>query len=328
MGSRNFKYLDELIHSGAKEIVLDCDIELDWINEEKEYLSGIRLDIDDLIIDGNGHAIDASRSTRIFDCTGKNITIKNFVLRWGFTTKDGGAINNAGTLIIENCRLYNNISRNGGGIHNVGQLTIKDTRISHNLSRSFGGAINNWGKITIENSQLSDNCTKFNGAAIHNNKNGKIIINNSRLSENRFTETFGFGGAIYNDENGYVDITNSALNENKLTKYGCCGGAIYNCGELNVANTALLDNCVQGKMGGAIYNNGKLTIAESTLDNNTAKDGGAIYNDEGELTITDSTLTQNTAQDNGGTIYLYKSKYKSSNCTFKDNNPDDVYEEK
>ena len=58
----NFKYLDDLIHSGVKEIVLDSDIELDPTNERREYLNGIKLDVDDLTIDGNGHAIDALKS--------------------------------------------------------------------------------------------------------------------------------------------------------------------------------------------------------------------------------------------------------------------------
>ena len=67
---RNFRYLDELIHSGVKEIVLDSDIVLDP-DEESQYLNGIKLDADDLAIDGNGHAIDALKSARIFYCTGK-----------------------------------------------------------------------------------------------------------------------------------------------------------------------------------------------------------------------------------------------------------------
>ena len=70
MGSKNFKYLDELIHSGVKEIVLDSDIILREC-EESEYLDGVKLDIDNLLIDGNGHAVDAQRLTRIFHCTGK-----------------------------------------------------------------------------------------------------------------------------------------------------------------------------------------------------------------------------------------------------------------
>lgn len=68
MGSKNFKYLDDLIHSGAKEIVLDSDIVL-GDGEESEYEDGIRLDVDDLIIDGNGHGIDARGKARIFECT-------------------------------------------------------------------------------------------------------------------------------------------------------------------------------------------------------------------------------------------------------------------
>ena len=72
----NFKYLDELIQSGAKEIVLDSDIVLSD-GEESEYKNGIKLDVDDLTIDGNGYAIDALKSARIFHCTGKNVSEYN-----------------------------------------------------------------------------------------------------------------------------------------------------------------------------------------------------------------------------------------------------------
>ena len=73
---KNFKYLDDLIHSGVKEIILDSNIVLSN-DEASEYLEGINLDVDDLVIDGNGHSIDACGKTRIFHSTSKNITIKN-----------------------------------------------------------------------------------------------------------------------------------------------------------------------------------------------------------------------------------------------------------
>ena len=60
----NFKNLDELIHSGAKEIVLDSDFVFD---DENEYSDGIKLDVDDLVIDGDGHVIDAYHAARIFE---------------------------------------------------------------------------------------------------------------------------------------------------------------------------------------------------------------------------------------------------------------------
>ncbi len=47
---KNFKYLDNLIHSGIKEIVLDTDIVL-GVNEKSGYKDGIKLDLDDLAID-------------------------------------------------------------------------------------------------------------------------------------------------------------------------------------------------------------------------------------------------------------------------------------
>lgn len=72
---KNFKYLDELVHSGAKEIVLDSDIAL-GVDEWSKYEEGIRLNVDGLAIDGNGHTIDAKEKTRIFHCTGKNIALK------------------------------------------------------------------------------------------------------------------------------------------------------------------------------------------------------------------------------------------------------------
>ena len=55
---QNFKYLDDLVHSDAEEIILDCDIVLEGM-EEYSYYEGISLDVNDLVIDGNSHYIDA-----------------------------------------------------------------------------------------------------------------------------------------------------------------------------------------------------------------------------------------------------------------------------
>ena len=69
----NFKNLDELIHSGAKEIVLDSDFVFD---DENEYSDGIKLDVDDLVIDGDGHVIDANHAARILEVCAKNVIVK------------------------------------------------------------------------------------------------------------------------------------------------------------------------------------------------------------------------------------------------------------
>lgn len=64
----NFRYLDNLVHSGEKTVVLNSDIVLDE-SEESEYLNGISLDVEGLTIEANGHTIDACGKSRIFYCT-------------------------------------------------------------------------------------------------------------------------------------------------------------------------------------------------------------------------------------------------------------------
>ena len=237
---RNFRYLDELIHSGVKEIVLDSDIVLDP-DEKSQYLNGIKLDADDLAIDGNGHAIDAQGLTRIFYCTGKNIIIKNIILKNGFTKENGGAIHN-----------------------NEGELTITESTLQQNTAKNGdGGAIynNEGGELTITESTLNNNTARWDGGAINNNE-GELTITESALNNNTAQED---GGAIYNWK-GELTITQSTLTEN--TAKNGDGGAINNNGELTITESTLTGNTAQ-RDGGAINNEGELTITESTLTENT-----------------------------------------------------------
>jgi len=98
------------------------------------------------------------------------------------------------------------------------------------------------------------------------------------------------------------------------------GGAIYNSqGTLTINNSTLTEN--NADYGGAIYNFGTLTINQSTLTENTAVyDGGAIYNDHSTLTIDQSTLTQNTANC-GGAIYNDQSTLTINQSTLTQNTP-------
>lgn len=198
---------------------MDYDIRLDWGNgEENKYSGGIILDNDNIVINGNGHVIDAQGKTRIFKCSGKNLIIKNITLKNGFVNGGGGAISNNGELMIFNSNFNENSAINGGAILNNGDLRI------------------------IE----------------------------SKLNDNVVGEILGLGGAIYNL--GILGITQSVLSNNNS---GNEGGAIASFG-------------------------GKLAVVESEFCKNNAVHGGAIYHESTE--------------------------YKSSNCTFKDNNPDDVCE--
>ena len=131
---RNFKYLDELIHSGTKEIVLDSDIVL-GDGEESQYLKGIRLDVDDLTIDGKGYTIDACRKVRIFHSTKDNITVKNITLKNGYQSLGGAIYNDEGCLnIIKSVFSKNRVKEHGCAIYNNGgKVTLDDVEFVDNI---------------------------------------------------------------------------------------------------------------------------------------------------------------------------------------------------
>lgn len=213
--SKNFKDLDDLIHSGVKKIVLNSDIILEEGKSSNEEYS-LKLDVDGLIIDGNGYTIDGMGKTHWILCTGeniiiKNITIKNIKLEHPLVTKGKwSAINNCG-----------------------GELTIMDSIFKNN--HGFGGAIYNEGVLTIINCKFIRNSGGRVGGAIYN-RDGLIIINNSIFTNNKAVHD---GGAIYSP-GGVLSIRNSEFTNNLA---GYDGGAIYAFDDvLSLKNCTFKDN--------------------------------------------------------------------------------------
>lgn len=176
---RDFRYLDELIHSGTEEIVLDSDIMLGK-DEKSKYYTGIRLDVDGIVIDGAGHTIDACEKTRIFECSGKNILIKNLTFKNGYSW-EGAAICNDGELTIIDSNFTGNCA-DDGAVYNSGELKVCNCNFLANgfaeskgfsekghyasiLNDLYGSAISNvFGSLKVEKSSFFYN----NGYAIEN----------------------------------------------------------------------------------------------------------------------------------------------------------------
>ena len=178
---RDFKYLDDLIHSREKEIVLDSDIVLNE-SEVPQYLEGISLDVDDLIIDGGGFTVDACGKARIFNSTARNITIKNLIVK----NASGAIYNFRGVLnILNSIFLFNKAEISGGAIYNEwGEVKISHSRFYDNVSGCHGGAIFNVnGEINISGSDFKFNSAKNDGGAIFNG--AKLNIDDSTFSYNK-----------------------------------------------------------------------------------------------------------------------------------------------
>lgn len=182
----NFQEFEELINSGSEEITLTEDVILD--DEESEYSKGINLGVDDLVIDGKNHIIDACGKTRIFYCNAKNVLLKNIVLTNAFSDVNGGAI------------------------YNGGELTIKESIIKDSTSNDCGGAINNDGAtLNIVKSKFINNIAKRDNGGAIDNENGILTIFESIFRQN----TAPYGGAI--SSNCELVIDGCGFEDNKAT---------------------------------------------------------------------------------------------------------------
>lgn len=189
--------LNDLIHCGDKEIILENDFNFIYLNSNEYYYNrkAIEIDVDNLIIDGQGHSIDGANQYGIFKITGKNIILRNI----NFINAQGGFIENHGdSLTIEDCSFINSKLSEyhydifdynclggwskgslfcGGAIFNKnGKINIINSVFKSNIVDDSGGAIfNKKGLIDIKNSIFEDNSSKLSANDIYNDK-GKIIL--------------------------------------------------------------------------------------------------------------------------------------------------------
>ena len=179
------------IHSGGKEIVINNDF---FLNET------LIIDVDDIVLDGQGHTIQPSgRNTPILIVTSNNVTLKNITFKKASTNTDGAAINNLkGNLNIIDCEFEGNYAHdsNGGAIYNLeGKLNIRKCNfIDNRTERNDGGAIYNFnGELNVEECKFENNYAKFGGAIYNGNRlnlNGNTFKNNSALSGPTIFNTF------------------------------------------------------------------------------------------------------------------------------------------
>ena len=184
-------------------------------------------------------------------------------------------------------------NKNGGGIQNFGSLTVKNTRFVQNTALEDGGAVSNHatGQLTVLNSTFSGNFLDDNdvsqeeeGGAIVN-IDGTVTIANSTFVGNRVPN---MGGAIHNSGNndgtGILTLINSTINGNTA---GVVGGGVFTekLGTVTLRNTLLAAN-----------------LGAANSGNNCAFDtGGAIIDEGGNLDDgTTCGLTLPMSMPNGG----------------------------
>jgi predicted outer membrane repeat protein len=183
----------------------------------------------------------------------------------------------------------NSSAGSGGGIYAFNaNLTLSDCVVSDNGAPGGGGG----GIYTADSAALIENCLFLNNSAASRDGGAIYIIGaccGPQASLDLRTSTIKGsyainGGAIYNTENVALTITDSTISNNQASHNG---GGICNTGFVGYVPGLYLTN--------------------STVSDNTAAAGGAIYQDTSDTgafsQIQNSTLAGNTV----GTIWSYGS---------------------
>lgn len=147
---------------------------------------------------------------------------------------------------------------------------------------------------------------------------GALTVSHSNILSNT---TANWGGGITNVDGGALNLIHSTLSGNETTAAVGLGGGIFSNSTVHVVNSTLRDNSAAG--GGAIFSDKKaLSVVNSTIHgNNGPLGGGGIINaGGGTLSVVNSTLSDNHTTDAGGAILNADNSTASIiNSTLSDN---------
>lgn len=237
------------------------------------------------------------------------VTLRSLVIEDNDATSTAGGIGSYQTdLVLENVQLSDNVSNAAAGLYHSCQAIdgiecatalLRETTFNNNRAAVSGGAMYIFtGTMRIEDSAFTNNTVtnSSNGGAIYVDQSDVAIVDTTFTNN---SATNGQGGAIHN-RYGMLDLQRVEMRQNSADNGS--GGAIYNGRSLTITDSTLANN--RATNGGALFGHGfeVAALTRTTLYNNSATRGGAIVN-EGQLTIAQSTLDNNSAVFSGGGIH-------------------------
>lgn len=270
--------------------------------------------------------ISGSFDSRILEVAANSVVlISGLTIREGRASDSrGGGILNSGILTLSNVHIADCSAQEwGGAIYNAGSLMISQSMIS-NSTAEFGGAIATRGSLTTSHVQFLGNFAERGGAIF---SDGGTSVAFSVFEGNFVNSTYGDGGGIYQARfttaTPALSVTGSTFSNNSAAR----GGAISNYGFATIGGSTFHNNDAYN--GGAIYNQESLALYNSTLVYNSAEFGGAIDNTAADfLELSNLTITGNSGIQGAAGIELNYSFASIKNSivagNLRDGVPDDI----
>ncbi|SDA48487.1 hypothetical protein [Methanobrevibacter millerae] len=274
----NFKEFEELINSGAEEIVLTEDIFISDEDNSKSF--EISLDVDNLIIDGNNHTIESVNCE--FEIRGDNITFKNINFK---DIENLSTIKNKGYLNIENCNFDSyHIFATDSKLNLFNSHINCKKFLKNNLVSPIEG-------IVSENSILYlNNCNVTGISCI----DSELEINNCFIEN---VPDLGYSGISSNksllklNNCDFKDLGNRIIIQESSVDFDDCNFADSKYIDISYSSVNFCDcNFTNNKSphnGGAIYaSNSTVKLINSNFDGNSSiKVGKVIYSQDSTLIL-------------------------------------------
>ncbi len=310
----SFNELSELVN--GTDTVINLEKDYKYISGDSVSSGGISID-KPMVINGNGHTINASNSVRILFVNSSNIVFNNITFINAYSPNSGGAfaINNFDNITFNDCTFADNYAGGSGAAifssatnTNINNCTFKDNYAGNNAGAVY---------LSGENSNINDSIFESNtgsyGGAVRIS-GAYCSVNNSSFSSNRARAS---GGSIY------ISGSNCIISNSNFTdEYANYGGSMFITGNYpNIINSTF-ENCESNSFAGAVYLYDGYTanIEDSTFKSNKAgRSAGAIYVDHSYTTIRNSTFEDNYAKGAAGAIGIFYNNVKIIDSTFNSN---------
>ncbi len=253
------------------------------------------------LIDGTGVGpvtVSGGGTSQVFEVDGNvAASISGLTISGGFTTGNGGGLENDGTATLTDCTISGNTADGGGGLFNSygASLTVQGSTFSGNSAGDAGGGLENYGTATLTACTISGNSAVFGGGGLDNQATATLTA--CTISGNSAVYS---GGGVGNESSATLMLTACTISDNSAS---VAGGGLYNTSS---ATATLTDTIVAGNItqygpsdiGG--FEAGQVTGNYNLIG--TGGSGGVTGGSDGNIVLTSlSSLGLATLGDYGGT---------------------------
>ena len=236
------------------------------------------------------------------------VLLKDVIFKANSASNSGGVGYNFGTFNITNGTFLSNTASNGGVFYNMstyssyyqvtngvsnrvvlgistGTINAADVTFKENSALNSGGVIYNTGILNITNGVFSLNTSSHGGGFY----NSSTVLNYSTVDDGITNRT------VIGMVTGVVNLVDAVFEKNSVSNYG---GAVRNQGIFNVINGTFSSN--SARYGGAFYNNHLTSSYNQIIDDVTNRI--VLGEFQGIANLENASFSDNTATY-GGAIY-------------------------